>query len=46
MMNDRPNISRMMEALSAILSDKYGCKITLKATPKDHTADRVEKKAG
>lgn len=45
-MNDRPNIVRMMDALSAILSDKYGCKVTLKAIPKDTAADRAEKKAG
>lgn len=45
-MNDRPNIGRMMDALSAILSDKYGCKVTLKAIPKATTAEQAKKKAG
>ena len=44
-MNDRPNIGRMMDALSAILSEKYGCKVTLKAIPKA-TAEQAKKKAG
>lgn len=46
MMNDRPNIDRMMDALSVILSNKYGCKVTLKAIPKDNAAEQAEKKAG
>lgn len=33
-MSNKPNINKMMAALSAILSDQYGCKITLKAIPK------------
>ena len=45
-MNSRPNIDRMMDALSVILSNKYGCKVTLKAIPKDTAANMVEKKAG
>ncbi len=45
-MSDKPNINRMMEVLSAILSDQYGCKITLKATPKSAVAETVERKAG
>lgn len=46
MMNGRLNIDRMMEALSAILSTKYGCKVTLKAIPKDTAAEEAVKKAG
>lgn len=45
-MNDRPNIGRMMDALSVILSAKYGCKVTLKAIPKSTAAEQAEKKAG
>lgn len=45
-MSDKPNINRMMEVLSSILSDQYGCKITLKATPKSTAAAMAEKKAG
>ena len=45
-MNSRPNIARMMDALSVILSDKYGCKVTLRAIPKGTAADCAEKKAG
>ena len=44
-MSDKPNIDRMMDALSAILSNKYGCKVTLKAIPKN-AATQVERKAG
>lgn len=45
-MSCRPNIDRMMDALSVILSNKYGCKVTLKATPKTSSAQPAEKKAG
>lgn len=45
-MSSRPNIGRMMDALSAILSDKYGCKVTLKASPKNTAQSQAEKKAG
>ena len=44
-MNDRPNIDRMMDALSVILSSKYGCKVTLKAVPKETAAEHAENKA-
>ena len=40
-MSDKPNIGRMMAALSAILSEKYGCKVTLRATPKTNAAEAV-----
>lgn len=45
-MNGRPNIERMMDALSVILSNKYGCKVTLKAIPKCTAAHQAGKKAG
>ena len=45
-MNDRPNVDRMMAALSEILSNKYGCKVTLKAIPKGTAAMQAAKKAG
>jgi len=45
-MSSKPNVGRMMDALSAILTEKYGCKITLKAIQKETTAVQVEKKAG
>lgn len=44
-MSNRPNIDRMMDALSVILSNKYGCKVTLKAIPKTATADQAGKRA-
>lgn len=34
-MQNKLNVNRLMEALSSILSDKYGCKITLRAIPKE-----------
>ena len=45
-MSSRLNIDRMMDALSVILSDKYGCKVTIKAIPKETAAEQAEKKAG
>ena len=45
-MSSRPNIDRMMDALSVILSNKYGCKVTLKAIQKDAATSQAEKKAG
>ena len=45
-MSSRPNIGKMMDALSVILSNKYGCKVTLKAIPKETAGERSEKKAG
>lgn len=32
------DIERLMQVLSEILSDKYGCKVTLTAIPKDQIA--------
>jgi len=34
-MQNKLNFNRLMEALSSILSDKYGCKVTLRAIPKE-----------
>lgn len=45
-MSSKPNIGRMMDALSVILSDKYGCKVTLRSIPKNSAAEQAEKKAG
>ena len=45
-MSSRPNIDRMMDALSVILSNKYGCKVTLKAIPKNSATSQAEKRAG
>lgn len=44
-MADRPNIDRMMKTLSEILSNKYGCKVTITATPKDKSAEETTQKA-
>lgn len=44
-MNSTLNIDRMMDTLSVILSNKYGCKVTLKSIPKDTAAEQAEKKA-
>lgn len=35
-MENKLNVDRMMKALSEILSEKYGCKVTITATPKKH----------
>ncbi len=32
------DIERLMQVLSEILSDKYGCKVTLTAIPKNQIA--------
>lgn len=34
-MENRLNIDRMMKTLSEILSEKYGCKVTITAVPKE-----------
>lgn len=35
------NIERLMQALSEILSDKYGTKITIKAVKKENTQEDI-----
>ena len=47
--NPDPNMNvlpvhKMMAVLSEILSEKYGCKITIKAIPKDQVAQQPEEK--
>jgi len=37
---DRINIERLMEELSAILSEKHGAKITVRAIPKEEAEDQ------
>lgn len=37
------NIDRLMEALSSILSDKHGYKITLRAIPKESAHQNKQK---
>lgn len=32
------DVDRLMQVMSEILSDKYGCKITMTAVPKDKPA--------
>ena len=34
-MSNNLNVNRLTKALSEILSNKYGCKVTITATPKD-----------
>ena len=44
-MENRINIGRLMETLSEILSEKYGCKVTITAVPKEEkdTEETVQK---
>lgn len=41
-MENKLNIDRMMKTLSEILSEKYGCKVTITATPKEPTQTIVK----
>ena len=34
-MTNKLNIDRLMKTLSEILSEKYGCKVTITAVPKE-----------
>lgn len=38
-MANKLNIDRMMKTLSEILSEKYGCKVTITVTPKNKTSE-------
>ena len=38
-MANKLNIDRMMRTLSEILSEKYGCKVTITAIPKETSKD-------
>ena len=35
------NVNKLMEVLSEILSEKYGCKITMKAIPRDQASPEL-----
>ena len=37
------NVDRLMEELSAILSEKYGAEITIRAVPKEDASGSCEK---
>ena len=41
---NRINVDRLMEELSAILSEKYGIKITVRAVPKDENPSPAAQK--
>lgn len=45
-MANQLNIDRMMKALSEILSEKHGCKVTITAVPKEKRTDEPTQKAG
>ena len=36
------NVDKLMKVLSEILSEKYGCKVTLTAIPKDQVKEESE----
>ena len=38
--SDKLNVDKLMEVLSDILSKKYGCKVTMKAIPKDSVQEK------
>lgn len=44
-MANKLNIDRLTKALSEILSEKYGCKVTITAIPKDKSAEETTQKA-
>lgn len=41
-MENRLNIDKLMKTLSEILSEKYGCKVTITAIPKETNEDKEE----
>ena len=45
-MADKLNMDRFMKTLSEILSEKYGCKVTITAIPKEKPTEEPVKKAG
>lgn len=45
-MANQLNIDRMMKALSEILSEKHGCKVTITAIPKEKAHEELTRKAG
>ena len=42
-MGNKLNIDLFCKVMSEIMSEKYGCKITYTATPKNQTAKKDEK---
>jgi hypothetical protein len=44
-MANKLNIDRLTKALSEILSEKYGCKVTITAIPKDKVSEETTQKA-
>ena len=41
-MSNKLNVDRMMQALSEILSEKHGCKVTITAIPKEQEKELSE----
>lgn len=39
------NVDKLMKVLSEILSEKYGCKVTITAIPKEKVAEEPVRKA-
>lgn len=44
-MANKLNIDRFTKALSEILSEKYGCKVTITAIPKNSSSEETTKRA-
>lgn len=44
-MENKLNVDKLMKVLSEILSEKYGCKVTITATPKENLTEKPEQKA-
>ena len=45
-MENKLNVEKLMKTLSEILSEKYGCKVTITAIPKENSTEAPVKKAG
>ena len=43
-MESKLNVDRLMKALSEILSEKYGCKVTITAIPKEQETEEPEQR--
>lgn len=44
-MENKLNVDKLMKTLSEILSEKYGCKVTITAVPKEKPVEEPVKKA-
>lgn len=42
---DKLNVDKLMQVLSEILSKKYGCKITMRAIPKDSLKEQPQEES-